>query len=181
MFNPLNHPVCLSYPLRLSPTTWAGHIPFAMLVVDLLRPRLIVELGTFSGTSYCAFCQSVKEVGLEARAYAIDSWEGDPQSGYYGPEILADLKQHHDPLYGQFSTLIQSTFDDALHHFLEGTIDLLHIDGFHTYDVVKRDFNNWLPKMSHRGVVLFHDTNVRQGDYGVWKFWEEIKAHYPHF
>jgi len=181
MFNPLNHPVCLSYPLRLSPTTWAGHIPFAMLLVDLLRPRLIVELGTFSGTSYCAFCQAVKEVGLETRAYAIDSWEGDPQSGYYGPEILSDLKQHHDPLYGEFSTLIQSTFDDALRHFCEGTIDLLHVDGFHTYDVVKHDFNNWLPMMSQRGVILFHDTNVRQGDYGVWKFWEEIKTHYPHF
>lgn len=181
MFNPLNHPVCLSYPLRLSPTTWAGHIPFAMLMVDLLRPGLIVELGTFSGTSYCAFCQAVKELGLDTRAYAIDSWEGDPQSGYYGPEIYSDLKQHHDPLYGEFSTLIQSTFDDALNHFPDGTIDLLHIDGFHTYDVVKRDYQNWLPKMSPRGVILFHDTNVKQGDYGVWKLWEEIKGDYPYF
>ena len=142
MFNPLNHPICLSYPLRLSATTWAGHIPFAMLLVDLLRPGLIVELGTFSGVSFCAFCQAAKELGLETRAYAIDNWEGDPQSGFYGPEILQDLKQHHNPLYGGFSTLIQSTFDEASNHFIDGTIDLLHIDGYHTYDVVKHDFNN---------------------------------------
>lgn len=181
MFNPLNHPVCLSYPLRLGATTWAGHIPFAMLLVDLLRPRLIVELGTFSGVSYCAFCQAVKALGLETRAYAVDTWAGDPQAGFYGPEILPDLKQHHDPLYGEFSTLIQSTFDDALPHFADAGIDLLHIDGYHTYEAVKRDFNNWLPKMSRRGVILFHDTNVRQGDYGVWKLWQEISPHYPHF
>jgi GT2 family glycosyltransferase len=181
MFNPLNHQVTFSYPLRLSATAWAGHIPFAMFLVDLLRPGVIVELGAFSGVSFCAFCQAVKELGLEARAYAIDTWEGDPQSGHYGSEILRDLRQYHDPLYGEFSTLIQSTFDDALHHFTDGTVDLLHIDGYHTYDAVKHDFNNWLPKMSRRGVILFHDTNVRQGDFGVWKLWEEIKLSYPHF
>lgn len=181
MFSLLKHPVCLSYPLRLSATSWAGHIPFAMLLVDLLRPEMLVELGTFTGASYCAFCQAVKGLGLGTRAYAIDSWEGDPQSGYYGSEVLADLKQYHDPLYGEFSTLIQSTFDNALSHFTDGTIDLLHIDGYHTYDAVKHDFENWLPKMSRRGVILFHDTNVRQDDYGVWRLWQELKGRYPHF
>lgn len=181
MPNLLDHPICFRQPLRLAPSEWAEHVPFGMFLVDILRPATIVELGTLSGVSYCAFCQAVAELGLECKCYAVDNWEGDPQSGFYGPEILSELKQYHDPLYSDFSTLIKSTFDEALGRFAHSTIDLLHIDGYHTYASVKHDFETWLPKMSNRGVVLFHDTHERGGDFGVWKLWEELQQEYPHF
>lgn len=181
IFNPLHHPLCFAPVHRLSPSTWTGHVPFAMFLTGLLKPRVIVELGTYYGTSYCGFCQAVQELKLDARCYAVDTWEGDPQSGFYGAEILEDLKRYHDPLYSDFSRLIQSTFDEAVGHFTDKTIDLLHIDGFHTYEAIKKDFETWLPKLSDRGVILFHDINVRERDFGVWKFWEEIRLEYPHF
>ncbi len=180
--NPLDYPICFSLPRRLTPfSAWHEHIPFAMFLVSILKPRVIVELGTQYGDSYCAFCQAVQELKLDCKCYAVDTWTGDPHAGFYGPEVLSDLRQHHDPLYGAFSFLIQSTFDEALEHFADGTIDLLHIDGYHTYESVKHDFESWRPKLSSRGVVLLHDTNVRRSDFGVWKFWDEIKTVYPHF
>jgi uncharacterized coiled-coil protein SlyX len=123
----------------------------------------------------------VKQLQLDARCYAIDTWRRDEQNGYYGDEILADLKRHHDPLYGGFSSLIQSTFDQALDNFDNAAIDLLNIDGDHAYAVVKHDFESWLPKMSDRAVILLHHTNLHEGDGGVWRLWEEIKPRYPHF
>src|SRR6266850_5299876 len=180
-FNPLDHPICLAYPLRLAPSGWTGHVPFAMYLMDILRPKVVVELGTHNGVSYCSFCQAVKELKLETRCYAIDTWQEDDQSTFYGAEIFPDLKEHHDPLYGGFSRLIQSKFDDAVAHFENQTIDLLHIDGYHTYEAVKHDFETWLPKLSERSVVLLHDTNVREGDFGVWRLWESLKRQYPHF
>src|SRR5258708_2605381 len=181
-FNPLAHPSCLSYPTKLASTSWAAHVPFAMFLVELMRPWVIVELGTFTGVSYCAFCQAIKELRLYTRCYAIDTWQGDEHNGFYdAATVLKELREHHDPLYGSFSSLIQSTFDNALCHFSDGAIDLLHIDGYHTYESVRHDFESWRPKISSRGVVLFHDINLRERDFGVWKLWEELKAEYPHF
>ena len=180
--NPWNHLICFVVPNRITlHSAWYEHIPFAMFLVDLLRPKMIVELGTHYGDSYCAFCQAVKELHLDTACYAVDTWKGDSQSGFYGPKVLADLRAHHDPLYSSFSRLIQSTFDEALEHFDAGTVDLLHIDGYHTYESVRHDFETWLPKMSSHGLVLFHDINVREQDFGIRKFWDEVRLKYLHF
>jgi hypothetical protein len=72
-------------------------------------------------------------------------------------------------------------FDDALERVPDGSVDLLHIDGFHTYEAVRHDLDAWLPKTSDRGVVLLHDTAVRDGDFGVWRVWEEVSGDYPSF
>lgn len=179
-FNLLDHRVYHSTPERATISAWNQHVPFGMLLIDLLRPKLVVELGTHTGTSYCAFCQAVSQLGLETRCVAVDSWEGDPQAGEYGPEILADLRAHHDHRYGAFSTLMQSRFDDAVGSFTDGSIDLLHIDGLHTYEAVQRDFETWLPKMSPRGVVIMHDIAEHLPTFGVWQLWDELKQRYPH-
>jgi hypothetical protein len=152
-----------------------------MLLVDILRPATIVELGTDSGVSYCAFCQAVQLLDYPARCFAIDHWRGDGQAGFLDDHVLEDLRAHHDVLYGGFSRLIQSSFDEALVSFQDSSIDLLHIDGYHSYESVRHDFETWLPKVSRRGVILFHDTAERRDGFGVWQLWEESKINFPHF
>lgn len=180
--SPLFTPALLRRPDRLTDHPyWQAHIPFAFWLVDALQPRILVELGVYKGDSYCAFCQAVQEARIPAKCYGVDNWHGDVHYGEYGNEVLWELSQYHDPRYGGFSTLVRSDFEEALPLFSDGSIDLLHIDGTHTYDAVRRDFEHWLPKMSERGVVLFHDINERRAQYEVWRFWEEVRRQYPSF
>src|SRR5438105_1755570 len=160
-FNPLDYPVFLAPKMLSEVSAWVQHIPFAFALTQMLRPKRFVELGTHAGDSYCAFCQAVSHLQLSTQCFAVDTWRGDFQAGYYDSSILDSLRAHHDPLYGGFSRLMQCEFDRAAGEFEAGSIDLLHIDGLHTYEAVKHDYQTWLPKLRSAGVILFHDTNTR--------------------
>ena len=161
------------------PNAWVGHLPFAAWVIHEVSPKIFVELGTHSGNSYFTFCQTVVEKGLIAKCYAVDTWQGDEHAGQYGDEIFIRVNEHHQEHYAGFSQLLRMTFDDAATYFAGESIDLLHIDGLHTYEAVRHDFETWLPKLTPGAVVMFHDTNVRERNFGVWKLWEELQASYP--
>ena len=161
--------------------TWSGHLPFARDLVASLRPRLLVELGTQYGESYFGFCQSVVETGCACACYAVDTWLGDSHSLAYGSEVFEDVKQYNSERYGESSHLLRTTFDDALAGFSVESIDLLHIDGLHTYAAVKHDWDAWFPKVAPGGIVLLHDIGARHADFGVWKLWDEIARTYESF
>src|SRR6266480_6178828 len=152
---------------------WSMHLPFAWDLIAEFKPRVFVELGVYRGESYFGFCQSVAENGVAARCYGVDTWRGDIHMGSYGPEIGCEVEQYNRR-YSSFSKLLKMTFDEALSHFADDTIDLLHIDGGHQYEEVKHDFESWLPKLSKRGIVLLHDVTVKEADFGVWRLWQEI-------
>jgi len=169
-------------PERLeSPKFWVEHIPFAFYLLTKLKPSVIVELGVHSGNSFFAFCQAVKENSLSTKCYGIDTWLGDKHSGHYYADVYESVVKHQQENYPHSGILIKKTFNEALNNFKDGSIDLLHIDGLHTYEGVRDDFQNWLPKLSTKGVVLFHDTQIKMKDFGVWKFWSEVSKKYPSF
>lgn len=162
-------------------SAWHGHIAFASWLVSATKPKFIVELGTHFGVSYAAFCQAVKDLNLDTKCFAIDTWEGDSHSGLYDKNVYEDLNYFNTKNFSKFSTLIKEVFDNAVDLFDDKSIDLLHIDGLHTYEAVKTDFYNWVPKLSNKAVVIFHDTEVRVQDFGVHRFWSEISREYPSF
>ena len=164
-----------SLPTQLPLTAWEGHIPFMFVLFKLLMPRTYVELGVHNGASFIAACTAAKSYNIRCQLFGIDTWEGDEHAGHYeGERILHELETHLDGTYPT-ARLLRSLFSEARTHFGVGSIDLLHIDGLHTYEAVREDFTTWFSTMSPSGVILFHDICVHERGFGVHRFWAELK------
>lgn len=174
-------PASFWVPRHLVESAWHEHAPFAFWLVQAVEPRTVVELGTHAGFSFLAFCQAVQQLRLPTACYAIDTWQGDEHAGLYDERVFATLSALQSREYSAFSRLIRARFSEALPSFGDGSIDVLHIDGRHRYDDVVEDYSSWMPKLSERAIVIFHDINVRERDFGVWRFWEEIRTRHPSF
>ena len=160
-------------PLLCQPThetpysAWKGHRGFAQRLIKALQPEVFVELGVHAGDSYFTIVETMRG----GKAYGVDTWSGDKHAGFYDDGIW-NMVQNVNKQY-PFSTLLRMPFDQAA-GVVSDDISLLHIDGLHTYEAVKHDFETWEPKVTD--VILLHDICVPENpDFGVWKLWEEIK------
>ena len=162
--------------------SWAGHRRFGYDLVRNLRPRRLVELGVCLGTSFFAFCQAVKDGGLDTELVAVDTWEGDEHTGFYGPGYL---EQFNGVWRDRFPRLavrqVRRPFDEARTEVEDASVDLLHLDGCHTYEAARHDYETWSGSVRKGGVILFHDIAVRDDGrgFGAYRLWDELKARFP--
>ena len=150
--------------LKRIPTAWTDHITFAQWIVNKQQPEVIVDLGVAFG--YSSFCFGLPKIG---KIYGIDTFEGDPMSGHNN--TFDYVKQKRKELNMNNITFIKGYFGLVAKQWKK-PIDILHIDGFHTYNAVKNDYDTWSKFVKDDGVILFHDTCVPH--YGVREFFDKI-------
>ena len=160
---------------------WSGHRFFAYDLIRWRQPGTVVELGTHYGVSLIAILQALRDAEVaHPDVHAVDTWRGDEHAGFYGDDVLellgsalakADLE----------ATLHQCLFSEALADFPDESVDLIHIDGLHTYEALQEDFTTWLPKLAPNGLMLLHDVDPTSG-YGSAQFYREaIAEQFPGF
>lgn len=160
--------------------TWSGHINFAYDLVRNLKPKRLVELGTYKGTSFFAFSQGAKDENLETELVCVDIWQGDEQTDFYGKNVFDEFKETLAKYFEKQNINIKKMFfNDAAPSFESKSIDILHIDGLHTYKAVKEDYDTWKDKVTENGVIIFHDTKVK--NFGVKDLWIEIQKENPEY
>lgn len=171
-------------PSMLKYSPWAGHRNFAYDYVANTKPRTVVELGTHYGSSFFAFLQAVEDgTSPDTLVYGIDAWGYVDGNEWTKVEYETDIYEIFLKTLEAYTCTahpIRMTFDEAAQEF--DSIDLLHIDGTHTYEAVKHDYETWESKINADGVILFHDiseTSYLHDDASP-KFWKELKARHPY-
>jgi glycosyltransferase involved in cell wall biosynthesis len=184
-FNPLDHEILFDRPERITEDDRSihAHLPFLFALVDILRPNIIVECGTFGGDSFFAFCQAVARLRLPTRCYAIRSCITTPNAVQEKTAGLDEtLQAHLDIRYGAFATQIGTADRNVMDSFPVAAVDLLHIT-FRLASQAREVFGVWHEKLSPRAVVLLHGIAV--GGLGdpspeARCFWREVSARYDH-
>ena len=114
----------------------------------------IVEIGSWKGRSTTWLASGARLAGR--RVYAIDPHSlsrEDPEADTLD-EFLANLAR--GGLTDVVDPLIMRSEEAAAR--ITGPIELLFIDGDHSYEAVRRDAELWLPRVMEGGTVMFHDV-----------------------
>jgi predicted O-methyltransferase YrrM len=134
----------------------------AHLLYDLARDAkdgCIVEIGAYRGRSTVALALGSK-AGCTLPVYAIDPHEEfvGALGGVFGPQDRAKF----------FEAMLDSGCFDVVRlvnlrsqvvsSLWDKSVSLLWIDGDHSYEGVKGDFERWLPHLAENAVVAFHDS-----------------------
>lgn len=150
--------------------------------VRRLAPRTVVEIGTHrGGTLYCW------AAAAHPRAHLLSIDIPNPEEGMGATEAdYARLRPFLAP--GQTLTCLRSDShaDEtraALVGALDGSaVDFLWIDGDHSYEGVRRDFELYAPLVRPGGMIALHDIlpNPALPGNQVRPFWDEIRHRYVH-
>lgn len=115
---------------------------------------VFVEIGTYRGH----FVDKVLSLNKTAKIYCIDPYSSydeynDSMNKTIGETIYNETYSNLKSKYGDRVQFIRLSSADAV-GMIPDNIDFLHIDGNHEYNFVKRDLEQYFPKVRSNGFIM---------------------------
>ena len=131
-------------------------------VLAEVRPRRVVEIGSFMGRSTVFFASSLQALDIDGRVAAIDPHSGDRMQ-------RESLGMVSIPSFDMFRTYVRASgveeiIDPIVATSSEAAIDwtepfqFLFVDGWHGYEAVLADGREWAANIAPDGVIVFDDA-----------------------
>jgi predicted O-methyltransferase YrrM len=151
-------------------------------LVRSMKPEVCVEIGSARGKSTCFIGLALKRNG-RGKLYAIDPHTQTNWNDSDSVDTLSIIRKNiRRAQVTDHVEIVRKTSSEAVAGW-SAKIDMLFIDGDHSYEGVKADWERFLPFMNPFGVVVFHDTlwDIRpdpkwqRDDMGVPRFVDELR------
>lgn len=150
-------------------------------IARTLKPKALLEIGTRKGGTFFVLCRMADP---EAQVISLDLPGGRFGGGYriFQVPVLRRMKKSGQKMHLIRMDSHTGAAKEQVEKALQGkTLDLLFIDGDHTYAGVKQDFEMYSPLVAPGGIIVFHDIlPTTAPGIEVAQFWEEIKIRYRH-
>ena len=167
----------------ISPIQIREEIKNLLLILDKAKPKVILEIGTAGGGTLFLFSNIAHEEAILISVDLYQTIEKRILFRYIGKE-----KQKIFLIQGDSHSI--ETLRKIEGILRDDKVDFLFIDGDHSYEGVKKDFEMYSPLVRKGGIIAFHDiipdyytkygikTSSWAGE--VYKFWNEVKEKYEH-
>jgi predicted O-methyltransferase YrrM len=151
-------------------------------IIQLEPPKYILEIGTSNGGTLFLFSRVAAEDGC---IISIDLPLGPYGGGYpawKSPFYKAFAKKDQTIRLIRADSHDPATREKVAAILQANKIDLLFIDGDHSYEGVKIDFEMYEPLVKAGGIIVLHDIipHRQESGCGVDKYWGEIKKNHEH-
>ena len=128
------------------------------------------EIGSYCGKSACYIGLACKEVG--SKLYSVDHHRGSEEQQYgeeyfdkeiYNfstkqvntlPLFLKNIRKFN--LQDHIEPMVMTSVDASFK--VPDNLDLIFIDGSHTFESARNDYLHWKPKLRAGGVLAIHDV-----------------------
>jgi predicted O-methyltransferase YrrM len=126
-------------------------------LIRSMKPEVCVEIGSARGNSTCSIAAALKE-NEHGKLYAIDPHMPTDWNDNFSVDTFDILRSNLSALgLTDHVEIIRSRSEEAARDWTRA-IDLIFIDGDHSYEGVKRDWDMFVKHVSRFGLVVFHDT-----------------------
>ena len=153
---------------------WGSNSSIFSDLIGRIRPKRIIEVGTWKGGSAITMGKCVKKLGLQCEIICVDTWLGStPFWTYHRKAPCHDLmlKNGYPTVFYQFlSNVVHSGLQNIIlplpntseiaSRILRSrkvTADLIYIDASHDYEDVQRDIKNYWGLVQDGGILFGHD------------------------
>jgi cephalosporin hydroxylase len=153
---------------------WPNEIrPFTQFLAEK-KPENILEIGVRNGGTASLWCHVAS--GL---VVGVD-WDQRDSLGHSNTIQLSNAMLSDYPNYRFVFGDSHSESTRKLIESLVPEVDFLFIDGDHSYEGVKKDFEMYSPLVKSGGLIAFHDIVdtdlIRSAGHGVHIFWRQLKG-----
>jgi predicted O-methyltransferase YrrM len=110
----------------------------------------VVEIGAFKGRSTWYLARGLDDAGSRYRVISIDPHDEEGQLEALRTAIRGSLESRVE--------IRQALSHETAERFSDSPVGLVWIDGDHSYEAVRRDFEDWFPRLEEEGWLAMHDT-----------------------
>jgi predicted O-methyltransferase YrrM len=139
---------------------------------DIIADRIsedgkILEIGSFMGRSTHYLATTLHNANKEnVKIYALDTFKGSSEhANLKMPKDFLSIFEKNLKFFIDKDVIevLQSRSDnkDMIDRFDDEFFDYIMIDGAHEYEAVKKDIENWWPKLKKDGVMFGDDFNLK--------------------
>jgi hypothetical protein len=143
-------------------------------LVEALRPRFVVDLGTGNASAFFVFCQAMRDYQIDGMCFAVDPWPADDSIAEEDDWHSLTVNHHARNYYRGITLLMKMEIRAALAHFDPGSIDLLRIDLGRVNEPLRELVDAWLPRLAPGGAVMCFGLN--SADTESRRTWNELLA-----